>query len=72
MFEYEMHQVRHAELIREAERGRLVREAREARRAARRSARDEGEGRVSTHEGSRGGTRGESQGPSRSHFARTA
>ncbi|MWA13800.1 hypothetical protein [Streptomyces sp. BA2] len=50
MFEYEMHQLRAAELIREADRRRLLREAREAKaeRAARRSARHETEGRVST------------------------
>ncbi|GAA3117334.1 hypothetical protein ACFQ0X_14310 [Streptomyces rectiviolaceus] len=50
MFEYEMHQLRAAELIREADRRRLLREAREAKaaRADRRSARHESEGRVST------------------------
>ncbi|WP_369217340.1 hypothetical protein [Streptomyces flavofungini] len=47
MFEYEMHQMRAAELAREADRRRLVREARRIRRAVRRSARDEAEGRVS-------------------------
>ncbi|MBA4866142.1 hypothetical protein H1V43_33435 [Streptomyces sp. PSKA54] len=77
MFEYEMHQERHAELIREAERSRLLREVREARkaaRAARRSARDEGEGRVSTQntQGSQGGTHGGSQEPRRSQYAPTA
>ncbi|OAH15846.1 hypothetical protein [Streptomyces jeddahensis] len=74
MFEYEMHQARHAELIREAERGRLLREAREARRAARRSARDEDEGRVSRQDtrGPVGGPRDENQEPRRSQFAPTA
>ncbi|MGW1030437.1 hypothetical protein ACWD4J_43545 [Streptomyces sp. NPDC002577] len=74
MFEYEMHEVRHAELIRKAERGRLLREAREARRAARRSARDEGERRVSgqDRQGPLGDSRGESQEPHRSQFAPTA
>ncbi|MCF3118590.1 hypothetical protein IPZ68_02540 [Streptomyces arenae] len=51
MFEYEMHQMRAADLTREADRGRLLREARKARAdraAARRTARDEAEGRVST------------------------
>lgn len=50
MFEYEMHQLRAAELAREADRGRLLREAREAKaaRGDRRSARHETEGRVST------------------------
>ncbi|MGW7070262.1 hypothetical protein ACWGII_03775 [Streptomyces sp. NPDC054855] len=50
MFEYEMHQLRAADLVREAERRRLLREAREAKaaaRAARRSARHGTEGRVS-------------------------
>lgn len=32
MYEYEIHQVRAAELVRQAEHSRLVREAREARR----------------------------------------
>ncbi|MFG2649489.1 hypothetical protein [Streptomyces sp. NPDC048436] len=48
MFEYEMHQLRAADLTREADRRHLLREAREARAAARRSARQESEGRVST------------------------
>lgn len=51
MFEYEMHQLRAADLAREADRRRLLREAREAkaaRAAARRSARHETEGRVNT------------------------
>ncbi|GAA1941467.1 hypothetical protein GCM10009837_79440 [Streptomyces durmitorensis] len=50
MFEYEMHQLRAADLTREADRRRLLREAREAKaaRAERRSARQEAEGRVST------------------------
>ncbi|MGW0536448.1 hypothetical protein [Streptomyces sp. NPDC003032] len=46
MFEYEMHQLRAADLVREAGRRRLVREARRIR-AARRSVRHETEGRVS-------------------------
>ncbi|MFE0177121.1 hypothetical protein ACFWZ2_32930 [Streptomyces sp. NPDC059002] len=51
MFAYEMHQMRAAELAREAGHRRLVREARTSRAAARRSARDEAEGRVSTRLG---------------------
>ncbi|MFF7205727.1 hypothetical protein [Streptomyces sp. NPDC008141] len=46
MFEYEIASIRRAELIREAETERLVRQVRRARRAARRSAKD-GEGPVS-------------------------
>ncbi|MEU5577359.1 MULTISPECIES: hypothetical protein [Streptomyces] len=49
MFEYEMHQMRAAELAREADRRRLIREVRRNRRAetaARRSTGDEAEGRV--------------------------
>lgn len=38
MYEYEIHQVRAAELVRQAEHSRLVREAREARRSRARSA----------------------------------
>ena len=37
MFEYELHQMRSAELIREADEYRLAREARRARRAARKA-----------------------------------
>ncbi|MEV0258972.1 hypothetical protein AB0H82_32505 [Streptomyces sp. NPDC050732] len=48
MFEYEMHQMRAAELSREADHRRLLGEARKIRAAARRSARHEAEGRVST------------------------
>ncbi|WP_306333394.1 hypothetical protein [Streptomyces sp. KL118A] len=48
MFEYEMHQMRAAELVRQADRRRLVGEARKARAVARRSARQEAEGPVST------------------------
>ncbi|MEV0529028.1 hypothetical protein AB0I66_36960 [Streptomyces sp. NPDC050439] len=50
MFEYEMHQLRAADLVREADRRRLLREARAAKaaRAARRSARHGTEGQVST------------------------
>ncbi|MGA4851532.1 hypothetical protein ACOBQB_36745 [Streptomyces sp. G5(2025)] len=48
MFEYELHQMRAAELARDAHRRHLIREVRRNRRAeARRSARDEAEGRVS-------------------------
>ncbi|MEV2252692.1 hypothetical protein AB0I94_19315 [Streptomyces sp. NPDC050147] len=47
MFEYEMHQLRAADLAREADRRRLLREAREAK-AARRSPDHETEGRVKT------------------------
>ncbi|MFI1394774.1 hypothetical protein [Streptomyces sp. NPDC020681] len=57
MFEYEIAHLRQAELIREAEHERLVRQARKARRAARRSAKDDAEGQVRR----RGG-----------HFARAA
>jgi len=50
MFEYELQQIRTAEMIREADNYRLVREAVRGRRAARREAarsgRDETEGRV--------------------------
>ncbi|MET7618602.1 hypothetical protein [Streptomyces sp. NPDC005408] len=52
MFEYKMHELRLADLLREAEAERLARQVRKARRAARRSAKDAGEGRVS-HESSR-------------------
>ncbi|WP_409238605.1 hypothetical protein [Streptomyces sp. PA5.6] len=48
MFEYEMHQMRAAELARQADHQRLVGEARKHRAAARRSVRDEAEGPVST------------------------
>ncbi|MEV1026296.1 hypothetical protein [Streptomyces sp. NPDC050264] len=51
MFEYELHQVRSAELIQRADTHRLARAARaaaKARRAERRSAGHEAEGRVST------------------------
>ncbi|MFF1378047.1 hypothetical protein [Streptomyces sp. NPDC058308] len=48
MFEYEMHQMRAAELSREAAHRRLVGEARKNRAAARRSARDAAEGQVRT------------------------
>ncbi|WP_406302909.1 hypothetical protein OHA61_10830 [Streptomyces sp. NBC_00885] len=47
MFEYEMQELRLADLLREAETARLIRQVRKARRAARRSAKDTGEGRVS-------------------------
>ncbi|MFH8488810.1 hypothetical protein [Streptomyces longisporoflavus] len=50
MFEYEMHQLRAADLAREADRRRLLREVREAKaaRRERRSVHHETEGRVST------------------------
>lgn len=48
MFEYEMHQMRAAELARQADHQRLVGEARKHRAAARRSVRVEAEGPVST------------------------
>ncbi|MEW2167898.1 hypothetical protein AB0912_33615 [Streptomyces sp. NPDC007084] len=51
MFEYELHRIRSAELIREAQDDRLAREALRGRRAARRAARrasaeQDGEGRA--------------------------
>ncbi|MFB6677917.1 hypothetical protein [Streptomyces sp. NPDC056390] len=65
MYEYEIHQVRAAELVRQAEHSRLVREAREARRSRRAerraaSAGQDAEGRVN------------SPGSRRSRFARAA
>lgn len=48
MFEYEMHQLRAADLAREADHRRLIREARAAKAARRRSARHASDGRVST------------------------
>ncbi|WP_338700831.1 hypothetical protein V2W30_27990 [Streptomyces sp. Q6] len=48
MHAYEIHQIRSAELIAEADQYRLVRAALRSRRAERRSARDAAEGRVST------------------------
>lgn len=51
MFEYEMHQMRAAELIREADNRRLVRQVRKARKEAARNAGNEGEGRVQSHRG---------------------
>ncbi|MFC9647777.1 MULTISPECIES: hypothetical protein [unclassified Streptomyces] len=48
MFEYELQKINEAELIRRAERQRLVREVRTARRQARRAAKDAREGRVNT------------------------
>ncbi|MFD4629730.1 hypothetical protein ACFVYR_09760 [Streptomyces sp. NPDC058284] len=48
MFDYEMHQMRAAELSREGAHHRLIGEARKIRAAARRAARDEAEGQVST------------------------
>ncbi|WP_405794422.1 hypothetical protein [Streptomyces sp. NBC_01506] len=49
MFEYEMHQMRAAELMREADNQRLVRQVRKARKEAARQGEDEGEGRVESH-----------------------
>ncbi|MEU3790780.1 hypothetical protein [Streptomyces fructofermentans] len=53
MFEYELHEIRSAEMIREADDYRrareAVREGRAARREAARSARHGSEGRVHTH-----------------------
>jgi hypothetical protein len=53
MFEYEMQQLRRADLIREADAQRLVRQVRKARRAARQSAKNAGEGRVSSADSGR-------------------
>lgn len=47
MFEYELHQMRTAELARHAAHDQLAREARRVRGAARRSAGDDAGGRVS-------------------------
>ncbi|MFD0369248.1 hypothetical protein [Streptomyces sp. NPDC127114] len=47
MFEYELHQARHAELVREAAAERLSREAGRVARTRRASRRQEPEGRVS-------------------------
>jgi hypothetical protein len=53
MFEYELHQIRSAELIREADNYRRAREAvrgrRTAKREAERSGGNDSEGRVDTH-----------------------
>lgn len=51
MFEYEMHQMRAAQLIRQADHRRLVRQAREAGKEAARNAGHEGERRVGSHRG---------------------
>lgn len=53
MFEYEIHQLRRDELIREADAERLARQVRKARRAARRAAKNAGEDRVSTADSGR-------------------
>jgi hypothetical protein len=54
MFEYELHQIRRAELIREADEYRLARQAtRGRRRDGHSSAEPEAEGRVSTSRGRR-------------------
>ncbi|GAA5031194.1 hypothetical protein BKI49_26095 [Streptomyces sp. Tue6028] len=63
MFEYELHQIRSAELIREAETHRLVREARRVRRAARNAA---------AREAGRNENEGHSNHPRRHRFARVA
>lgn len=47
MFEYELHKIRSAELIRRAEEHRIARQFITARRTARRSGRHDAEGRVS-------------------------
>ncbi|MEU8526296.1 MULTISPECIES: hypothetical protein [Streptomyces] len=47
MFEYELHRMNHAELVRQAAAHRLSREAVKARRAGRRSGRNESERQVS-------------------------
>ncbi|WP_369249357.1 hypothetical protein [Streptomyces sp. R41] len=64
MFEYELHQIRSAELIREAQNHRLAQEALRGRRAARRAARESAQ-----HE-SEG--QGHTQRPRRHRFARAA
>ncbi|QHY98334.1 hypothetical protein SSPS47_24785 [Streptomyces sp. S4.7] len=51
MFEYEMHQMKAADLIREADNRRLVRQVRKARKEAARNAGNEGERRVESHRG---------------------
>ncbi|MFE4370634.1 hypothetical protein ACFRMN_20785 [Streptomyces sp. NPDC056835] len=48
MFEYELHKINAAELIRRADQRRLVREIRTARRQARRASKQAREGRVTT------------------------
>ncbi|NUK82890.1 hypothetical protein [Streptomyces lunaelactis] len=53
MFEYEIQQYRHADLIREAAAERLVRQLRADRRAERRAAKDRGEGRVNSQDSTR-------------------
>ncbi|AVH56330.1 MULTISPECIES: hypothetical protein [Streptomyces] len=65
MFQYELHQIRSAELIRQAENHRLVREALRARRAARRAA-----ARASAAHDMEG--RGHTDRPRRHWFARAA
>ncbi|NED11943.1 hypothetical protein [Streptomyces sp. SID9124] len=49
MFEYELHKIMHAELLRRASLERLAGEAKRSRRAARRTAREEGGRTVSTN-----------------------
>lgn len=65
MFEYELHQIRSAELIREAQNHRLVQEALRGRRAARRAA-----ARESAQHESEG--QGHTKRPRRNRFARAA
>ncbi|WP_405805882.1 hypothetical protein OG729_11705 [Streptomyces sp. NBC_00210] len=48
MFQNQIHKIRQAELIRQAEVERLARQVRKARRAARRAAKESGEGPVSS------------------------
>ncbi|MET7986679.1 hypothetical protein [Streptomyces sp. NPDC005281] len=64
MFEYELHRMRSADLIREAQTHRLAREAASGRRAARRAARENAQGDA--------GERAHSDRPRRHRFARTA
>ncbi|MFG2478449.1 hypothetical protein [Streptomyces fagopyri] len=65
MFEYELHQIRSAELIREAQDHRLVREALRGRRTARRT---------TARESGRNDTEGQAHSPRprRHRFARAA
>ncbi|MEU6703993.1 hypothetical protein [Streptomyces wuyuanensis] len=58
MFEYQLHTIRQAEMLRRADDERLARDARAARRAARRAAPQRApEGRVNSPEGRSGGGR---------------
>ncbi|WP_405611896.1 hypothetical protein OG292_09740 [Streptomyces sp. NBC_01511] len=49
MFDYEMHQLRAAELMREADNRRLVRQVRKARKEAARNAGNDAAGQVGSH-----------------------